>query len=76
MKLAELSGVSVDTIKRYEAGTAYGARLDTAYYIAGALGISLDSLLPQWPDSPSFLLQDPEVQSAVLILAERLKKIK
>ena len=44
--LAEKAGCSVDTVKRYEKGTA-GMRLDTAWYFALALGIPFESFLPE-----------------------------
>ena len=44
-QLAEYTGVSTDTIKRVENGQ--GVKLDVAYNIAVALGVPLESLLPQ-----------------------------
>ena len=46
-ELAEIVGVSPDTIKRYESGKAKGMRLDTALCIARALGLSLDAMGPK-----------------------------
>ena len=43
-RLAELAGITVDIVKRVEAGL--GAKLEVAYDIAEALNVPLASLLP------------------------------
>lgn len=43
-RLAEITGVSKDTIRRYENASISCARFDTVVFIAMALGISMDSL--------------------------------
>ena len=43
-RLAEITGVSKDTIRRYENATISCAHFDTVIFIAMALGISLDDL--------------------------------
>ena len=45
-KLAERAGCSVDTVKRYEKGII-GMRLDMAWFLAEALQVPLESLLPK-----------------------------
>lgn len=73
-QLAEKSCVSLDTIKRYESGNYEGIRLDMAYYIAGALGVPLQTLLPpQEACSPEQLLCEAE---ALIRAARELCKTK
>lgn len=73
-QLAEKSCVSLDTIKRYESGNCEGIRLDMAYYIAGALGVPLQTLLPPQEDrSPEQLLCEAE---ALIHTARELYKTK
>lgn len=72
-QLAEKSCVSVDTIKRYESGNYDGVRLDMACYIAGALGVPLQTLLPQQDCSPEQLLCEAE---ALIHAARELCKTK
>ena len=55
-RLAELTGVSKDTIRRYENATISCARLDTVVFIAMALGMSLDNLF--------FNKKEPSTKSA------------
>ena len=43
-RLAEIAGVSKDTIRRYENASISYAHFDTVIFIAMALGISLDDL--------------------------------
>ncbi len=73
-QLAEISGVSEDTIKRYETGRANSGRLDVAFYIAKALDVSLDELLPGRPSNPETILKDQKVQSVLMNLIGLLKK--
>ena len=73
-QLAEISGVSEDTIKRYETGRANSGRLDVAFYIAAAFGVSLDEMLPGKPNSSEAILKDQKVQLALMNLIELLKK--
>ena len=73
-QLAEKSCVSVDTIKRYESGKYEGVRLDMACYIAGALKVPLQTLLPpQQEPSPEQLLCEAE---ALIHTARELCKTK
>lgn len=73
-QLAEKSGTSVDTIKRYESGNYDGVRLDMACYIADALGVPLQMLLPQQQErSPEQLLCEAE---ALIHTARELYKTK
>ena len=60
--LAEMAGCSVDTVKRYEAGCA-GIRLDTAWYLAEALQIPFELLLPT---------RNGYTKDQLLLLAEEL----
>lgn len=73
-KLAEKTGTSVDTVKRYESGDYDGIRLDMACYIADALGIPLQVLLPPQKNcSPEQLLCAAE---ALIRAARELNKRK
>jgi transcriptional regulator with XRE-family HTH domain len=72
-QLAERACTSVDTIKRYESGNYDGVRLDMACYIAGALGVPLQTLLPQQERSPEQLLCEAE---ALIHTARELCKTK
>ena len=45
-ELAEMAGCSVDTVKRYEKGIA-GMKLEMAWYLAEALRVPFESLLPE-----------------------------
>ncbi len=59
-QLAEKLGASVDTIKRYESGEHEAIRLDMACYIADALGVPLQALLPPKERPPEQLLCEAE----------------
>ena len=74
-ELADICGVSVHTIKRYESGTTKQGSLDAAYKIAAGLEKSLDEMLSSPFDrKPINILEDPEVQSAISELIRVLNK--
>lgn len=73
-ELAERTGTSSDTIKRYESGTYEGMQLVMVCHIAEALGSSLHSLLPPPQNrSPEQLLEEAE---ALIRTAKELCKTK
>ncbi len=74
-ELADICGVSVHTIKRYESGTTKQGSLDAAYKIAAGLEKSLDEMLASpFDKKPIDILEDPEVQSAISELIRVLNK--
>ena len=74
-ELADICGVSVHTVKRYESGTTKQGSLDAAYKIAAGLEKSLDEMLSSPFDrKPINILEDPEVQSAISELIRVLNK--
>lgn len=72
-QLAEKLGASVDTIKRYESGEHEAIRLDMACYIADALGVPLQTLLPQKKRTFEQLLCEAE---ALVCAARELNQTK
>lgn len=74
-ELADICGVSVHTIKRYESGTTKQGSLDAAYKIAAGLEKSLDEMLVSpFDKKPIDVLEDPEVQSVISELIRVLNK--
>lgn len=74
-ELADICGVSVHTIKRYESGTTKQGSLDVAYKIAAGLEKSLDEMLVSpFDKKPIDVLEDPEVQSVLSELIRVLNK--
>lgn len=57
--LAELSGVSVDVIKKLEQKRKHSARLPTLHSLAKGLGVELTALLGDPPGVPSTGDVDP-----------------
>ena len=73
--LADICGVSVHTIKRYESGTTKQGSLDAAYKIAEGLEKSLDEMLSSpFDKKPIDVLEDPEVQSVISELIRVVNK--
>lgn len=71
--LADICGVSVHTIKRYETGTTKQGSLDAAYKIAVGLEKSLDEMLVSpFDKKPIDILENPEVQS---VLSELIRVV-
>ncbi len=74
-ELADICGVSVHTIKRYESSTTKQGSLDAAYKIAAGLEKSLDEMLASpFDKKPIDIFEDPEVQSAISELIRVLNK--
>lgn len=72
-ELADICGVSVHTIKRYETGTTKQGSLDAAYKIASGLEKSLDEMLASpFDKKPIDILEDPEVRS---VLSELIRVV-
>lgn len=63
-QLADMAGVSVDSIRRYE-NHVTNARLDIAYLLARALNVPLDSLLPERPMQNKEIMENPDVKCAI-----------
>ena len=73
--LADICGVSVHTIKRYETGTTKQGSLDAAYKIAAGLEKSLDEMLVSPFDKKTIdVLEDPEVRSVLSELIRIVNK--
>lgn len=67
-RLARLTGVSKDTIRRYENAAISCAGFDTVIFIAMALGMSLDSLFLNKKDASA-----KTVKEALAVLTEYIE---